>query len=76
MNAKLIDKKSTWEDWESDYDALEIFAEEHNYDVERPYVLEDAISWIKGRKTEDWISISLDETVEDWNQSFGLRGWR
>ena len=76
MNAKLVDKKIPWEEWESDYDALDIFATEHDYEVERPYTFEDAISWIKGRKTEDWIVFDADGTVSDWNQSFGLRGWR
>ena len=49
----------TWEEWECDYDALEVFAEEHNYDVERPYIFEDAISWIKGIGTTITFVISM-----------------
>ena len=74
INDQFLEKQISWDIWEEQFATIEEWSETYDYILDRPHNMDIALSWIKGKKIEEWLT--YDPDMCSWNGSFGVsRGY-
>jgi len=72
-NASLLEKTISFTTYSEQLAEIDLLALQYDYEIIKPFELNIAISWIKSKSTDDWISLDTDTAT--WNDSFNQGGW-